>query len=281
MNYDFRLVEIFADFLNTKDLKKLRSPVLSIMKAGVDDEEALRIMIAESQGIDTSGKDKDFFRKYFPLCLKKLDPAPYLADEYLKKVKFDDKKIGDCKLFYDSYAPYEPFVFDDIYSFFDGTLIPKVGFFDRKFSFPAISENGRIWMTVTPNEINTMRPQIERAQGNITLLGLGLGYFAFHSALNEKVEKITVIEKNRAIIDLYESLLKPQFINADKISIVEGDAYTLAEEGKLPASDFVFCDVWRDVSDGVIGYKRLKKTESVYPGVKFSYWIEKSIDFYL
>ena len=281
MERNFKLVEIFADFLNTKELKKLRSPVLSIMQAGVSDEEALRILIAESEGVDCAGKDKEFFNKYFPLCLKKLDSSPYLNDEYLKKISFGDIKSGDCKLFYDSYAPYEPFVFDDIYSFFDGTLIPKIGFFENKFSFPAISENGNIWMTVTPNEINTMQPLIQKAFGKITLLGLGLGYFAFHAALSDKVEKIMVIEKNKSIIDLYDGFLKKQFLSAEKISIIEGDAYELVEKGKLPESDFVFCDLWRDVSDGVIGYKRLKKAEKNYPNTKFTYWIEKSIKFYL
>ncbi|MNI89136.1 hypothetical protein D3C73_1465030 [compost metagenome] len=45
--------------------------------------------------------------------------------------------------------------------------------------------------------------------------------------------------------------------------------------------DFVFTDLWHDVSDGIDLYLRMKKIAAQYPDTKFTYWIEKSILCYL
>ena len=44
--------------------------------------------------------------------------------------------------------------------------------------------------------------------------------------------------------------------------------------------DFVFTDLWHDVSDGIDMYLKMKKYEKQSP-ILFSYWIEKSILCYL
>ena len=277
---EFILVSLLGDYLNLTPAEEVVGGVKRLMKFGLTDEEAMRILIAESTGLNTE-IHRDFFMRYFPLCVKKLDPTPFLDDEYYKNVKFKRERMGKAMICREKYAAYEPFVFDDMYRSFDGMLIPKTGFFSEEFSYPAIKENGRIWMTVTPNEINTMRAPIENAEGVVVALGLGLGYYAYMTGIKKDVKKVYVVEKSDEIISLYENFLKPQFSCADKIEIIKGDAYEICERGLLPKADVVFCDLWHDVSDGVDGYKRLKKCEGLYPSAKFYYWIEKSIRFYL
>ena len=66
--------------------------------------------------------------------------------------------------------------------------------------FPAILENDRIWMTVTPNEIETMKEPVDQAFGNVLTFGFGLGYYAYMISEKEEVTSITVVEINGDVI---------------------------------------------------------------------------------
>ena len=41
--------------------------------------------------------------------------------------------------------------------------------------------------------------------------------------------------------------------------------------------DFAFVDLWRDISDGVELYIKMKKLEDLHEKTEFAYWIERSI----
>ena len=133
-------------------------------------------------------------------------------------------------------------------------------------------------MTVTPNEIETMREPIAKCRGKVLTLGLGLGYFAFHASEKPEVERVVVIERSRDVIDIFKTYLLPQFPNGDKIEIVEADAFVYMEE-KMPHEgfDYVFCDLWHDASDGLEMYRKLKRYEILSPNTQFDYWIEPSL----
>ena len=68
----------------------------------------------------------------------------------------------------------ELFVRDDFLPLDDGTCLPQLGWFDTSFRFPAVKENNLVWMTVTPNEINTIQPCVRQSHGNVLTFGLGL-----------------------------------------------------------------------------------------------------------
>jgi AraC-like DNA-binding protein len=59
-------------------------------------------------------------------------------------------------------------------------------------------------MSITPNEIVTMREPVARASGRVLTLGLGLGYYAYMVHLKEDVTDVTVVEREQAVIDLFE-----------------------------------------------------------------------------
>ncbi|MNI73585.1 spermidine synthase [compost metagenome] len=148
--------------------------------------------------------------------------------------------------------------------------------------FPAILENNRIWMTITPNEIETMKDAVAKAFGNVLTFGLGLGYYAYRISEKNQVERVTIVENNEDVIQLFTQYILPQFKNSQKIKIIKSDAFEYAQAHMSKGRyDFVFTDLWHDVSDGIDMYLRMKDYEQMNPSTEFMYWIEKSILCYL
>ena len=188
-------------------------------------------------------------------------------------------QAGAFELGYASYRPYELFVADDLRAYPDGAVLPVLGYFTRPFAYPVLTENGREWMTATPNEINTIRPMAEAAHGHVLTLGLGLGYFAFHALLNPRVERVTAVERSADAIRLFRERILPAFPRPERLTILQADAFAAApalyQSGQY---DFVFADLWHDAADGLPMYERLKHME--VPGPEYRYWIEKTLEFY-
>lgn len=188
-------------------------------------------------------------------------------------------QAGAFELGYASYRPYELFVADDLRAYPDGAVLPVLGYFTRPFAYPVLTENGREWMTATPNEINTIRPMAEAAHGRVLTLGLGLGYFAFHALLNPRVERVTAVERSADAIRLFRERILPAFPRPERLTILQADAFAAApalyQSGQY---DFVFADLWHDAADGLPMYERLKQME--VPGPEYRYWIEKTLEFY-
>ena len=91
----------------------------------------------------------------------------------------------------------------------------------------------------------------------------------------ESVEEIVVVEKSADVIRLFKKHILPQFPNKHKVRIVECDAFEYAER-VMPSEHFdvAFVDTWRDASDGIPMYRRMKKLEKLNTGTHFLYWIE-------
>ena len=188
-------------------------------------------------------------------------------------------QAGAFELGYASYRPYELFVADDLRAYPDGAVLPVLGYFTRPFAYPVLTENGREWMTATPNEINTIRPMAEAAHGHVLTLGLGLGYFAFHALLNPRVERVTAVERSADAIRLFRERILPTFPRPERLTILQADAFAAAPAlYRSGQYDFVFADLWHDAADGLPMYERLKHME--VPGPEYRYWIEKTLEFY-
>ena len=201
---------------------------------------------------------------------------------YYKNIKLPTIKIGNSELKYDKYKAYEAFVCDDIVSTEEGRQLAQIGFFNREFIYPAVMEKERLWMSVTPNEIETMKEAVNRANGKVLTFGLGLGYFQYMISEKENVNSITIVEMNEEIIKLFENYILPQFSNKDKIKIIKSDAFYYAENHlENEKYDFIYTDLWHDVSDGMDMYLKMKSYEIKSPKSEFMYWIEKSILCYL
>ncbi len=283
--YNRILLEKLSYFLNFKP-DFIQADIIDELCAECDltKEEAFAFVLAAAIGLDTeaSPDDRELFETYFPDLLRRLDYDEFADDPYLRTVTLPETASGRWEFRQESYKPYEAFACGDLRGFADGRVVPQIGFFDREFSYPAVLENGREWMLVTPNEIVTMREPIRRARGKVLTFGLGLGYFAFMAARKPDVEAVTVVERDADVIRLFESFVRPQLPCAEKIRVVRDDAFAYAEQNMRDGGfDVVFADIWHDPSDGVAAYRKLKRFEDRLPGAEFLYWIEDTLKFYL
>ena len=179
--------------------------------------------------------------------VKRLDAFEYINNPYYQLIKGFNKKYKNCELKYDYYDPFEGFVFDDFIKYPNGKLLPQIGYFNKTFKYPAVYEANHLWMSITPNEINTMKKDIDDSFGNVLTYGLGLGYFPFMVSLKENVKSVTIIEKNSQIIKLFKENILPQFPNKDKIKIINDDAFIFAQNIKNKEYDFIFVDLWHSI----------------------------------
>lgn len=219
----------------------------------------------------------------YDTMINKINKEEFTKDLYYQNIKFINKKFGSWQIKYAQYAPYECFVCDDFKETPQG-IIPMLGFFETPFKYPAIYQNNHLWMSVTPNEINTMKEDIQNAKGNVLTIGLGLGYYAYHVSMKNEVNKIYIIEKDQEVIKLFKEMILPQFANKEKIEIIQSDAFAfLTNETNqifLKSLDYIYVDIWHDVSDGLPIYQKLKQIE-ISLNLKFHYWIEKTLKYYL
>ena len=202
------------------------------------------------------------------------------ADPYLRAVRPETARRGRFTLTTATYARGEllQYAMPEL----DRPVpLPKIGYFDREGRFPAIYEDEMPWMSVCPSEISSMRAPVAEARGRVLTLGLGLGYYPFMVSAKEEVERVTVVERQSEVIDLFCEQLLPHFPNADKIEIVQADAYDYVEKLHSGEYDMCFADIYEGAGDGAEAYARLRELSRNVRGTQFSYWIEKEIRWYL
>lgn len=228
--------------------------------------------------LDEENGQEDSVTDYLEASLRVLDPRIYASDPYYKDIRIPHAKEGRWELYTESYQPFEAFVCDDIRLDDDFRETPQVGFFTEPFSFPAVKESDHEWMSVKPNEVETMRSAIAAAEGEVLAFGLGLGYFAYMASLKDAVSSVTIVERDKAVIDLFQEYILPQFSTKRKIRILHADAFDVAKDLAMYGTfRFAFVDLWHDVSDGLPLYLRMKKLEKLSSSTQFSYWVEESL----
>lgn len=246
-------------------------------------EYAYAMLLATYCGLDTeyNPSDKALFHERFVRMVHMQNVKDYTCDPFYSNIKIPETVYGEWELKTEKFKAYETFLIDETDILNDGSIIPKIGFFEEEFVFPAVLQNGREWMTITPHEINSTLPAVRKSHGKVATYGLGLGYFAYMAAIKENVSSVTIVEKDKSVIDLFEKFILPQFPDKDKVSIVCADAFEYAEKcAPKEKYDFVFADTWHDPSDGIEMYEKFKALEHLCPETEFSYWIEKTVNYY-
>ncbi len=282
---NFRLLRLLSLYINERP--DFITPEMIREIAGIGGfgpEDAFLLLLAESCGIHPTDSDEDtrFFQEWLAPAVRCLDPEKYRSDPYYRTICFPDVRDGNWELRNDTYPPYRAFIWDDTHT--DQTLkeLPQLGYFSESFSYPAVLEDGREWMLVTPNEIETVRPAVNAARGRTVTFGLGLGYFPYMAAEKPDVRQVTVVEKDPAVIRLFRQYILPQFPHPEKIEVIHADAFEYIEKD-MPNEhfDFAYADIWHDAGDGIPFYLRFNKYEARFPETEFQYWIEESMLSYL
>lgn len=250
------------------------------IKKGEKEDETKNIIqkIIEEYEIDISDQyNKDAFDLYLTKNIYKLNTEDYLSNPYYKNIKIKPTNIKNLKLQYLKYEPYELFPLDDLKVDEEYHELTPYGYFNTSFSYLSLIENNKIWMLITPNEINTMSPHIDIMKGNVVIFGLGLGYIAYMLSEKENIKSITIIENNKTIIELFLKCIYPNFKNKEKIKIIYKDAFVYLKEEMDKNIDFCFFDLWHNPNDALSLYLKILKYEKAYKKTKFLYWIEESI----
>lgn len=271
-----------SHFLHVSPAAITPNDLETVMQSGVSAEYAYALLLFSLCGFDMDqSAHRMLFQTYFLPMVKCLDPELIQKDAYMR-LRFPQTRQEGWQYEQCRYAPCEAFVRDDFTLLPSGRLIPAIGFFRQEVFYPAVKQNGRIWMSVTPNEINTMRAPLSRAQGHVLTYGLGLGYFAYHAALKSDVASVTIVDHDADAISLFQRHLLMQFPHSQKITLICDDAFSYAEKHMAKGHfDMVFTDLWHDVEDGIPLYLRMKALEHLLPKAKHEYWIEKSLRCYL
>lgn len=246
-----------------------------IKKYNLKEEDFIMSLLLDMWEIDLKVDDN---QTIYDLCIKDhiklVDFDKYINNPYYKNIKIKDIKDGKYELKYDNYTPYELFPLDDIKV--DDNFIEhsSLAFFKKEFPFIVLNEKDVTWMSITPNEINTMEKSIKEAKGNVLVFGLGLGYYPYMISLKDGVKSITIIEKDKHIIEIFNKYLFPQFENKDIIQIIEMDAleYNFDDD----KYDYVFIDLWKTPDDGIDLFLTFKALEKNYKNTIFSYWLNNS-----
>ena len=140
-------------------------------------------------------------------------------------------------------------------------------------------ERGRFgnkpWMSFTQMELQSHMPHVAVAYGHTVVAGLGMGMYLFNICQKKNVEKITVIERDQDVIDLFMAVAKPQdWVGWEKVRFVVHDALSINTSPDLEAiigADYLYVDIWERLFEA----RALDDMKSIYLALKpdcCSYW---------
>ena len=264
-----KLIDINNININVADMLNVAFSYTDIIKSVGSNEEIIE-QLYDFYQLDKDNEDNqaimdDFFLKR----LKKLDSKEYIDNPYVQNIK-EAGRYNKYALKMIDYAQYQLFPYDEITIGPDYKEYSAIGYFDKPFSYLALTEGNNIWMSLNPNEIETMKPYIEKAHGNVLVLGLGLGYVPYMMSLKDDVKHITIIEKDQDIINLFNQMLFPHFKNQNKITIIKDDAINYVKHNQI--FDYIFADLWHSPEDGLPLFIKLKRINQ-----NINCWLETSL----
>jgi len=124
-----------------------------------------------------------------------------------------------------------------------GTTTKTVAF-DNIVYIPVLANKQMApWMSLTPNEVFTLRGQIRRAKNDVAMAGLGLGWVARKVLERKQVKHLTIYEKDKSIVDFFGKSLLEDF--PDRVTLVHVDAYDV----DWLKHDVALWDIWMEYGD--------------------------------
>lgn len=269
--------EFYIEYLNDYSRLTNSDDITNVLIKNIAIENAFYETMLQKMNINKNDKEFKLISKNSHLeKVNLLNTKDYENNPYYQLIKNLNLKDDNWIINNQYYEAYEGFVYDEIKV--DPTNYSEytpIGFFNEKFIYPAIIEDDLIWMSIIPHEINTMKEAINNAYGNVLVIGLGLGYFAFMVSKKENVKSVTIIEKDQKVINMFTQNLLPIFKNKNKIKIIHDDAFVYLNSGFH--YDYLFFDIYHNVGDGFSLYLKAKNYENKQVANLYDYWIETSL----
>ena len=220
-------------------------------------------------------EDRYFFNSRIVPAIRRLNKNDYLDNYYVKNIHPVPYKEKGYELTYLKIKPLQALPYDDVLIDDSFIEVSRIGYFMDNYQYLAIMKDDVTWMSLDPNEINTMRESINEAAGHVLAFGLGLGYFPIMCAAKDNVTSVTVVEKDQKIIDIFKKHILPLCPVKNKIQIIQGDAFIYTKQD-LKQYDYLFIDIWHNPEDGLPMYLKFQKILKE-KNIRVSYWLEKSI----
>lgn len=110
--------------------------------------------------------------------------------------------------------------------------------------YTALKHHGEIIMSDTPDEMRDFMGAIYKARGNCLINGLGLGVLLQAILEKDEVKHVTVIEKEKAVINLVGNFFQEKY--GERVEIVEADAFDY-KPPKGVHYDMVWHDIWDNI----------------------------------
>ena len=275
---NFRLTRLYANYLEHYN-EIINAEMMNALcgDGSIDEKDGFAAILCQIFGLDIDGSsdERTLIREYITPSVRAMDSQRYTNNPYYKNIKIPEVKKGKWELKREKYPAYRGVIANDMMLCDNFREVPPLGFFKEEFEFPAVLEDGNEWMTLTPVDLDTSDDAVERAHGKVVTFGLGLGYYTYMVSEKDIVDSITVVERSKDVIALFEEYILPQFSHPEKVRIVNADAFEYAEcEMPNEKFDVAFVDTWRDASDGAPMYVKMKRLEHLSPDTEFIYWIE-------
>lgn len=140
-----------------------------------------------------------------------------------------DGKVGDFKL--------EHFEIknNDLYALLHGI---------QPGTYVKLTQNNEVIMSNTQMEQHTNIDFVENAHGNVLIGGLGIGMIILAIQEKETVKSITVIEKNKEVIELIQQQLP---LN-EKVKVINDDVFNYKPVQKF---NTIYMDIWNYINEDV------------------------------
>ena len=234
------------------------------------------------QVLENHKTDSSFISKNLPWDTQEVMLDTFTNNPYYQALKNISFEEDGWKLSTKKMKAFTLFPYDEQYHYGSNSILKmSLGYFTKDYDYPTISLYDQEWMSLNPHEIRTMEMPIQVAKGKVLTLGLGLGYFAYMVHLKEEVKEVYIVEMDLELIKLFQKHLLPLFPYKEKIHIIKADALVYIDQINDRDYDFIFADLWHDVSDGLPIYIKLQERFSKFTYTKRHYWIENSLITYL
>jgi len=115
-------------------------------------------------------------------------------------------------------------------------------------------ENGEggwdTWMSLSPMEIESQELPLRHVRGHVVVMGLGMGWVAANMALQPAVDRVTVVERDQDVLQLFGLCRVLEGLPdaaARKVALVQSDALQWQPQG-APV-DFLYADIWLGLAE--------------------------------
>ena len=134
-----------------------------------------------------------------------------------------------------------------------------------------LMRDNRVWMSLSPVEIESLAPHVAHMRGHVVIAGLGMGLALYNALLRPAVRQITVLELDSEVIALLAAIMRPDMAGSGRFSIEQVDA---RDWRTTESVDFLYADIWDKIgaleaaADTRIMCRNLRPKSAGYWGIE-------------